>query len=282
MILARSSRLLLVGTLFSIALTFFLLWRGIDGPSSTIIGLLGLTVSLLFEVVSRIGRAEDRLADATGLGRKLAADEYLFARIGSIVEDFSGVQDSGDSVFKLWARHLLDDCINDLHELAGGRMVLLPLSQFSFIGFRGLDRVENSLKATSCGESEHFWGSVAGERYFTKNVELVQRGVAVTRIFIGNRAELSRLESTISRQQKAGIRVLLALTEQTPEELCEDFLIADDRTMVVAQPTRDGSARRENISIAAQDVRRGVGNFERLLVYTFEYSQLFPVQPPEA
>ena len=176
---------------------------------------------------------------------------------------------------------MLDDCVNDLHELAQGRMVLSPLTQFSF-GLRGLDQVESSLRATSYGASERFWNSVAGERYFTKNLELAHRGVAITRIFIGNRAELSRLEPIISRHQEAGIRALVALTEHTPEEVCEDFLIADDRTMVVVELTRDGRARHEKISIDAQEVRRAVSNFERLLVGACEYSQLFPAQPPDA
>src|SRR3954470_16584697 len=132
----RGSPTLVIGVLFSIALTFFLLSRGIDPPSSTIIGLTGVAISLLLEVLSRIGKMEDRLASAAGLSRELARDVELFSAITGVVSDYQSVLTTKDLLFISRAKHLVNECVDRLHQLSEGRMILPPLSDFSF-GLKG-------------------------------------------------------------------------------------------------------------------------------------------------
>ncbi len=72
------------------------------------------------------------------------------------------------------------------------------------------------------------------------------------------------------------MRVLIAPTEEIPRELCEDYLIGDDRILVQLLLTRDGVARAEKISVDPSEVRRSMSNFERLVGAAYEYEQLFP------
>jgi hypothetical protein len=271
----RNIPIFLVGTLFAIGLSLFLNLRGIDAPTSTIIGLVAVVVSLLLEVIARMARMETRLWSAMGLGGELARDGTLLSAVLSISNDYNSVVSSTDQLFVLRAKYLLDECSNGLHELAEGRMVLPPLSQFSF-GLRGLSSVDYSIMSTSYVDIAHFWNSVAGERYFGKNADLATRGVAITRVFIGDRHELAKLRPTISRHREAGMTVYVALTDETSEELCEDFLVADERLVVSLQLTRDGRARYERISVNPQEVRRSISNFDRLVASAHDYDQLFP------
>lgn len=136
--------------------------------------------------------------------------------------------------------------------------------------------IRREIQATSYVDAESFWSSVAGENYFQTNIELANRGVKITRVFIGDRATLSRLESLIRRHRKAGVRVLVALAEEIPLQLCEDYLIGDQRILVQLDLTREGVARSERIAVDPQEVRRAISNFDRLVQGAYQYEQLFP------
>ena len=157
-------------------------------------------------------------------------------------------------------------------------MVLPPLSEFSF-GLKGIAEVKASIKATSYVDAENFWKSVAGERYFQKNVELVARGVRITRVFIGDRSTVSGFRDIIARQRDAGIAVLIALADELPRELCEDYLVADDKVVAQLHLTREGLARTERVSIDQQEVHSALTSFERLVGGAYEFEEIFPDEP---
>jgi hypothetical protein len=275
------SPVLIIGVAFSILLSVVLVVVGIDTPDSTVIGLAVTIISLLLELIIRAGKIEQNLLRAAKLSRETAADEQLFAALSSIAADYRKVIDGGRyTLFVDRARDVLSECRDGLHNLVEGYMVLRPLSQFSF-GLKGLAEVADSVKATSYVDAEWFWNSVAGDKYFQANVELVNRGVQITRVFIGSRATVPRFKSVIQRHRRAGMRVLVALADEIPLELCEDYLIADDRVVAQLELTREGFARAERISIDEQEVRRSITNFGRLVSGAYEFEQLFPNEPVE-
>jgi len=271
------SRVLIVGISFSIALSVCLLLLGVDTPDSTIIGLVSIAISLLLELISRLAKAQEKLIAASGLSRSLLRDETLFSAISTIVEDYHSVirRRDGYSMFANRARELLSECSDGIHDLVEGYMILPPLSQFSF-GLKGFSDVRHTIKSTSYVDAEGFWKSVAGEKYLQANIELVRRGVKITRIFIGNRRNVGRAKEVMTGQREAGIRVLIALIEEIPRDLCEDFLVADDSILAQLQLTREGIPRSERISIDPQEVRRAINGFDRLVAGAYEYDTLFP------
>jgi hypothetical protein len=270
---------LLVGTASSILLSIILVLAGVDTPSSTIIGLVAVAISLLLDLIIRSIKMEQKLIEATGLSREVAGEPQLFNALSSMATNYRRVMDGAQfRLFTERATDVLAQCQGDLHNLVEGYMVLPPLSQFSF-GLKGLDELRQSLKATSYVEAEAFWNSPEGIRYFQANVELVDRGVHVTRIFIGDRATIGRVKPVIQRQRKAGMHVMIAPTEEIPRELCEDYLVGDDSILVQLLLTREGAARAEKISVDVNEVRRSLNNFARLVGGAYEYEQIFPEEP---
>src|SRR5262249_42811034 len=95
------------------------------------------------------------------------------------------------------------------------------------------------------------------------------------RVFIGDREALSHLANYIRRHEDAGMQVLVALADEIPIQLREDYLIGDQKILVQLDLTREGVARSERITIDPQEVRRAVNNFERLVQGAYRFDQLF-------
>jgi len=270
---------LLIGVAFSVLLSVILVVLGIDTSNSAIIGLVGTTISLLLDLMLRVGKMEQKLIAAGGLSREMVKDPQLFSALTSMATDYHKIVEGAPyELFAERAKDVLSECQDNLHNLVEGYMILPPLSQFSF-GLKGLSELRRSVKATSYVDAEGFWNSVAGEKYFQANVELLSKDVQIVRIFIGDRATVARFKPIILRHRRAGMRVLVALAEEIPRELCEDYLIGDDAVLVQLLLTREGVARAERISIDPQDVRQAISNFERLVGGAYEYEQLFPAEP---
>jgi hypothetical protein len=272
----RPTLISILGLAASIVLSIGLILLGVDRPGSIIIGIGTTIIGLLIDLAVRIDQAEEQIIIAGRLSDRLVADEYLFGAIDAIVADYGQVATTAEfDIFRDRARHVLEDCQTTLHDLIEGFMTVAPLSQYSF-GVKGLTGVSRNLKATSYVDAEHFWNSVAGGRYFLANVELFDRGIAITRVFIGDRATLARIKPIVLRHRNAGIHVLVALTDELPLELCEDYLIADDRIVVSLELTREGIARSERISVQPQRIAKAINDFERLIGGAHEYEEIFP------
>ena len=259
------SPILAVGLAFSLGLSIFLLIFGVDTPDSTIIGLTSVIISLLLELMVRITRLGNQLVAASRLSQDLVKDEKLFTLISSIVRDYHAVvtRKNPYAIFSERARDVLSECSDGFHNLVEGYMILPPLSPFSF-GLKGLPEVQHSIKSTSYVDAREFWSSVAGEKYLQANAKLVAKGVDITRIFIGDRATVASFKEVMSQHRAAGIRVLVAVVDEIPRELCEDFLVADDTLLVQLQLTRDGLPRAEKMSMDPQEVRHAINGFDRL------------------
>jgi hypothetical protein len=270
------SVLLVIGVAFSVVLSTTLALTGIDTPASIIIGLATIIISLLLDLTTRANKMENRLIDASQLSSDMVKDEQLFSAITAIARNYHKVLDKIDyAIFRDRAKFALSECQDAFHNLVEGHMSVPPLSEYSF-GVKEIFEMRREIQATSYVDAESFWSSVAGENYFQTNIELANRGVKITRVFIGDRATLSRLEALIRRHRKAGIRVLIALVEEIPLQLCEDYLIGDQSILVQLGLTREGVARSERISIDPQEVRRAISNFDRLVQGAYQYEQLFP------
>ena len=182
--------------------------------------------------MNRASKMESRLIDASQLSSDMVKDEELFSAITAIARDYHNVLDKVDhAIFRDRAKSALSECQDALHNLVEGRMSVPPLSEYSF-GVKEILEIRREIQATSYVDAESFWSSVAGENYFQTNIELANRGVKITRVFIGDRPTLSRLEALIRRHRKAGIRVLVALVEEILLQLFEDYLIGDQRILV--------------------------------------------------
>jgi len=172
---------LLIGVAFSVLLSVILVVLGIDTSNSAIIGLVGTTISLLLDLMLRVGKMEQKLIAAGGLSREMVKDPQLFSALTSMATDYHKIVEGAPyELFAERAKDVLSECQDNLHNLVEGYMILPPLSQFSF-GLKGLSELRRSVKATSYVDAEGFWNSVAGEKYFQANVELLSKDVQIVR-----------------------------------------------------------------------------------------------------
>ncbi len=272
------SILLVIGVAFSVVVSATLVLTGTDTASSIIIGLATIIITLLLDLITRSSKMESRLVNVSSLNSDMVKDERLFAALTTIARDYQRVISKVEyAIFKDRAQAALSECQEALHNLVEGRMSVPPLSEYSF-GVKEIFQMRTEIMATSYVDADSFWRSVAGENYFQINVGLAKRGVKITRVFIGDRGTLSDLATYIHRHNEAGIRVLVALVEEIPIQLCEDYLIGDQRILVQLDLTRQGVARAERITIDSQEVHRAINNFERLVHASYQFEQLFPEQ----
>ena len=266
----------LIGLACSVLLSVLLIIVGIDKPGSILIGLATTIIAILLDVLRQLRESEKKLLSASGLSQDLLRNRELFAAVSSMTTDYLRVLSAGHrySVFPDRARRTLSGCKDTLHNLVEGHMTVPPLSEYSF-GLKNLNEVTERVKATSYVDAERFWNSVAGEEYFKANVALAKRGVPITRIFIGDRDTLSRFTMIMLRHRNAGMKVLVAPTEELSPDMCEDYLIADDRLVVYLELTLDGMPRSERITINDQEVDRAIAKFDRLSRASHVYEEVF-------
>jgi hypothetical protein len=218
---------------------------------------------------------ESRLLRATRISRQLIGDPILFAAISSIVNAYREVTATPKHpLFATRAAEALAACQEIMSDLNEGHVVVPPFSPLGHKNY--MHDTERDVKATSSVDAEAFWNSAAGQKYFQFNIDLIERGVKITRVFIGNRPTLLRHKPIIDRHRQVGIAIQLGLTEELPVELCEDYLIADDRIVVTYELTRDALPRSERISVEPQVLVRALNNFRSLLDRAHDYEEIFP------
>jgi len=272
------SVLLVVGVAFSVIVSAALVLTGTDTPSSILIGLATIIITLLLDMMTRSAKMENRLIDASRLNSDMVKDDHLFGALTAIASDYESVIGKVEhEIFRDRAQAALSECQDALHNLVEGRMSVPPLSEYSF-GVKEIFQMRSEILATSYVDAESFWLSVAGDKYFGVNVQLALRGVSIKRVFIGDREMLEHLEGLIRRHKEAGMQVLVALTSELQIQLREDYMIGDQRILVQLDLTREGIARSERITIDPQEVRKAINNFDRLVQNSHEFEQLFPRQ----
>jgi len=138
-----------------------------------------------------------------------------------------------------------------------------PKGEYTF-GQVGIGQAKRSVMAVSHADLRAYWTQTWGQKYFAVNKDLVHRGVKIIRIFLADRVQLLDAVDIMRQQQEAGIQVLVAVTDEVPKELREDYLVQDDEVLVRVELTREGLERIELISVKPTDVRNALSRFQQL------------------
>jgi len=262
-----------IGISVSVGTAVILVLIGQDSAISLLSGLVITAITLMIDVIARLRESEERILKTSVLGASIVRDPWLLSTIQQIVDDYLAVKDHRFGTFARGAIQALTDCRDVLHGLVEGHMTVGALSQFTF-GRSGINEVRNTMKAVQYA-NPGYWRTKYGERYFQSNVEAIKRGVKITRIWLQDRETLNNYRDIIEAQEKAGIRVLIALLDEVPRGLHEDYLIADDEVLVKLELTLDGHSKAERISVDPIEVQRALANFDLLLRYVSDPSEFF-------
>jgi hypothetical protein len=262
----------IVGFVISAAVSIGLLVAGQDKVASVTLGFVLAILTQLFDIQKRLNDSEERLLQANALSKALYRDEWLLKHINQIVRDYQSVKGKWFELFKRRAEDTVIESRNVLHSMAEGYLIVDLRSSFR-LGPESLAIAKKSLKAVAAAELD-YWRSSHAQKYLQANAEAVRRGVKFTRVFVHTPDTLRGFVDILEQQQSLGIDVYVAFPDNVPVELCEDYLIVDDKIFAKLELTNDGRAREQRISIDTVEIERMTKRFDTLLRYSRKIDEM--------
>jgi hypothetical protein len=116
--------------------------------------------------------------------------------------------------------------------------------------------------------------SIQEQKNKKAKTEALRRGVKFTRVFVHTPDTLRGFVDILEQQQSLGIDVYVAFPDNVPVELCEDYLIVDDKIFAKLELTNDGRAREQRISIDTVEIERMTKRFDTLLRYSRKIDEM--------
>lgn len=253
----------LSGFLISTFVALVLIFSGHDSISSAILGFVLAIFTQLFDNQKRQNDIEERILRSNALSQSLYKNDWLLQRIEHIVNDYDIINGKWYEGFLLRANSAINDCYEVIHGLAEGYMIVGDKSPFSF-GVHGINYAEKSLRAVTLSDSR-FWDSIYGENYLKSNLNVVKRGVKITRVFMNSAETLRNMEASIRKQHEIGIDVYVVATEDIPKQLHDDFVVMDDRYLNRTEFTGSGRVREWRTTIDPIEIEQACRKFDSII-----------------
>ncbi len=257
----------LLGFFLSATVSIGFIISGQDSLLSVTLGIVLATLTQLFDVQKRLADSEERLLQASALSKILYQDEWLLKNIQQMIEDYQLVKGTWFDLYRRRASGALAEARDTIHLLAEGHMVAYPRSLYTF-GAAVKPSLKKTYKHVAAMDNISYWRSVYSKKALEENRLLVRRGVSVTRIFIQNTDICRDMLDVFIKQQEAGIQVYIAFAEETPSELYEDYVIADDVACAQMDTDFSGHYKKQRISIDPIVVENLTRNFNILIQHS--------------
>jgi hypothetical protein len=255
----------IVGFAISTGVAIALVVTQVDPMQSTVIGLMLAILTQLFDLQLRHSSSEERVLQANALSQTLYRDPELLSKVRHMVEDYYAIKNGWFDLFKLRAEDALSECHSVLRSIAGGTMEPPPRSNFT-LSVTGFKFAQTSLKQVT--DFAAIKDAVEGVRgwYVKSWAEVASRGVHMTMVLILSRENLKDI-LVQTRTDAMPTGTYIALSDELPTELDENYLIVDDRVVSFSERRADGTLGERTVSIIPVEVERMVKRFDQVLRY---------------
>jgi hypothetical protein len=244
------SPIVLIGIALSVTLGIvFDLSGAASGPESVTAGLLGLIITLSLDATAR---AEERF-ELRPLVRSAARDEIR--ELAVVVGEIEGRQAAPEVIAELSRR--VQELRLGLTDLRDGRIVrpghdMEPLLSATAGCRERMEAVTNLLSPGTGGVS--WWHSAIGRRYWAANLAALDRGVAITRVFICAALD-DQARELIEEQRTAGVDTVTLPRQDVDPELHVNLVVWDRRRAWTADMNAQGRIRQHVVSADERTVR---------------------------
>ena len=255
----------IAGFIISTVVAIALLIAQVDPVQCTVIGLLMAVFTQLFDLQLRLSNSEERLLQANDLNKLLYYDPELRNQIQQIVEDYYSIINGWLELYKTRAQHLVTECHRVLRSMAMGTMEPPAGSSFT-LQVNGLKLAQKSIKQVT--DYAAIKGAVQGIRgWYTKAWEdAAGRGVQMSMILILSREDFKDMLTQV-HTVSTPVGTYIAVSDELPQELDENYLLVDDKVLSFSERRADGTVGERMISIVPLDVEKMVKRFDQTIRY---------------
>jgi hypothetical protein len=189
----------------------------------------------------------------------------LLGKIRQMVEDYYTITGGWFDLYKARADHAISESHRALHSMASGIMEPPPGSQFT-LSANALQLAQTSIKQVT--DFVAIKGAPEGVRtWYTRSwTEAAERGVQMTMVLVLPRQDLEDMV-TEAVTVKMPVGAYIALSEELPADLDENYLIVDDRVVSYLERRADTKVGERSISIVPIEVERMKKRFDQALRY---------------
>jgi hypothetical protein len=263
----------IVGFAVSTGVTIVLVVAQTDPMQSIVIGLILATLTELFDLQLRQSSSEARLLEANALSQVLYRDADLLGKVREMIYDYYFIENGWFDLFKRRAEDAVSECHRILRSIASGVMEPPPRSQFG-LAVTSFELAHTSLKQVA--DFAAIKGTVEGYRgwYMKAWTEAAQRGVEMTMVLVVSNEEFKEMLAQ-TRSTAMPIGTHIALANELPPDMDENYLIVDDHVVSFLERRVDGTFKKETISIVPVEVERMVKRFDQVLRYARKAEDVF-------
>lgn len=256
----------LLGVMATVVLTVIVaVVTGTRASLSIVIALLGLAVTLILDLISRVERRQEttsmafRIAEAIDKMPDAAPDLEKAVLLASEIVEGSGGQRFRDALTQA-ASEFRDELEalsqGDLRVHIGSGRILSDET----------DLTRATIRATSVVTvDEAWWGSEAGREYAQASAAAMSRGVSITRIYIFDGEPSSRMQTLMEEQRAIGTHVHAIELAEVPIKLRINVVIFDERAVYAISETGDPKNPLRMLHTQPHAVQTAIRRFEQLL-----------------
>jgi hypothetical protein len=255
----------LIGVLATVVLTILsAVVTSTTATLSMVIALIGLTVTLLLDLITRVEQQRDTSSRAFRIADGIQRLPEAAADFEASVTLAGQVADNGGPRFREALAQASSSFREDVEALSRGDLRVQVGSGPLLSEETALTQRE--IRATSVATvDEAWWGSEAGREYAAANRAARVRGVAITRIYIFAGKPSQRMREVMEEQRATGARIYAIERDEVPPELLINVVIFDQRAVYQITETGDPRNPLRMLHTQPSDVQAAIRRFEQLL-----------------